>query len=210
MANGVLDVDDIMMATDAISYGPPRKAREYMNRKVEKFLSVVREGSGEFISELRARYDDIRSGETARKLSALTRRLKSVWETNEVRRLVTLNEMRQAPPVMRRWVMANPKIRKLYHNHGCSGYGDQYVDDSPGKVKNDHYDFRRVTNELYYHDREENTVEFNRHYESVSEEIKMLMSFMNKVSIIDTWRHMEDHLISGSNQDPVSQWNGLL
>lgn len=210
MHGGVIDVDDIMMATDALSYGPPRRAREYMNQRIERYLSVAKEAPSAFLSGIRERYDEIRSGEAARKVMALTNRLKAIWEVNEIRHLGNLRELRQAPPVMRRYMMANPKVRKLYHNDGCSGYAEAYVDDSPGRIKKDHYDFRRVTDEIYYHDTEENTVEFSKHYESVSAEVEQLMTFMAKTKILSSWRVTEDHLNSGSNLDPVSQWNGLL
>lgn len=54
--------------------------------------------------------------------------------------------LQEANLTMQRWIMANPQVRELYLGQDICGYSDEYVDLDPGKMGEDHYDYRRVMN----------------------------------------------------------------
>lgn len=210
MSRGLMYTDDLMLATDALTFSPSRRTLDAIDDRMNKFMSRSKDIGTDFIRGVRDRYKEIRSGETVRKVLALKQRLNSIWETNAMRRLVSLNELQQAPEVMRPYIMAHPQIREMYHQGRCSGYAEVYVDQHPGKIGRDHYDFRRVTDEVYYREHGTGAVVLDKHYEYVAPDLEKLMNIMSKHVIIASWNTLEDHLKSGSNKDPVSQWNGLL
>lgn len=69
-----------------------------------------------------------------------------IFRADDVRSLFDVVDFQTAGLVMQRWVMANPTVRAMYHAQQCDGYSDTYIDDHPGKIGDNHYDYRRVTN----------------------------------------------------------------
>ena len=74
----------------------------------------------------------------------VVRGMNGLLSPNTIVDIRTIEDCQNAKPIMQRYLMANPSIRKLYHNQQCDGYSDSYVDLEPGKIGEDHYDYRRV------------------------------------------------------------------
>lgn len=77
---------------------------------------------------------------------SMMRAVGGMFHPNKIIYLEDIPSVQQAKPVMQRYIMAMPELRKLYHRQLCDGYSDSYVDHEPGLVGREHYDFRRVMN----------------------------------------------------------------
>lgn len=71
------------------------------------------------------------------------------WDQDRVAFLPGLVDLRNAKPTMRNYIMADTRIRLLYQQGRCEGYGDGYVDDEVGAIGRDHSTYREVMNGSY-------------------------------------------------------------
>lgn len=180
-----------------------------VNHKVQDYLfesmDSLRRTMGDTVSrvERRARelYDSFRSMETeitkrrARSMSTTHRSPTSIMELRDIA------ELRSAPPLMQRYVMANPKIRSLHISDRCDGYTDTYV--KVDKVGVDDYDYRRVTNGVFVE--EGDRLICRAYIEDLDPEDRELTSLEQK-DIMNTWETMDIIIDCGDDDftNPVS------
>jgi len=102
---------------------------------------------------------------------------------NRVVPLETYEELQLASTVMQRWVMAEPEIRKAYLDQRIDGYSDTYMNVFENKIKDDHYDYRRVMDGVVL-DEEDHYVKF---YIDELFEGDRELNHDEKVDILSTW-----------------------
>ena len=90
------------------------------------------------------------------KVRSISRKVKGLNHPNQITHLENIDDLRSAKPVMARYIMAMPELRRLYHKQLCDGYSDAYVDNEPGLVEREHYDYRRVTHGMVTEQNETN------------------------------------------------------
>jgi hypothetical protein len=117
----------------------------YIQNQLSNFSDTLTEYGRSFIEASREIYNKVNDSHAMALAKAAIRRAKSILHPNQVVYLGTLEDIQNAQPVMQRFVMAQPDLRRKYHKQLVDGYSDTYVDLHPGKVENDHYDYRRVT-----------------------------------------------------------------
>lgn len=83
-------------------------------------------------------------GSIERSIRGMYRSLKGIHRPNSIYPIDTLEECRQAKPLMQRYLMAEPTIRDIYHRQMCDGYSDSYHDQWPTLKGSDHPDWRKV------------------------------------------------------------------
>jgi hypothetical protein len=133
----------------AAMYGTmPRGVMDVLASQYDRVSSSMSERGRRFQEKAKAVFDRVSSSDAVRIAQAATRKLRNVWNANEIRPLLEIGQIQHAPPVMQRWIMADPYIRKLYHENKCDGYSDTYVDLHPGQIGKDHYDWRRLNDGL--------------------------------------------------------------
>lgn len=164
-------------------------------------------GNG-FMSGAAALYDSFYGSDAMRAARAAVRKVKSLWDRDDIRALCGIGEQQDAKPVMQRWLMAEPTYRELYHQQRVDGYSDEYVDMEPGAVGNDHYDYRRVTDGLLVTVEDpdsDHDWEMVHHIEDLREGDVDLE--IDQVSdILESWRHRAMHVVAGG-KDPGSKYN---
>jgi hypothetical protein len=124
-------------------------------------------------------------------------------EAKYIIEMTTLKDFQTCSVTMQRWVMACPDIRELYHKQRCDGYSSTYQDLHPGKIGEDHYDYRRAVNGL---------AEFKEDggYEAViySEELHdddRELDFGEQLAIRHTWLAAQALLKFSGNKDLTSK-----
>ena len=131
----------------------------------------------------------------------------SMSNKNFVHELKTIQDFREAPFVMQRWVMAEPETRKLYHDQLCDGYSNTFVDLYPGLVGERHYDYRRVMDAVVQ-DCPEGGWECRNYWDELVEGDKEL-TIDEKVDIINTWDVLKMY-INAAKEDPTDIGGGTL
>jgi hypothetical protein len=130
-----------------------------------------------------------------------------MWQDNTVRVMWSVGAAQQAPDAMVRWMMANPRIRSLYHDGRVEGYGDRYNDIQPNCVGEEQYDYRRVMDGMIVN------TETGSHYTTYHEEIipdDVVLNTLEKMSIRLSWDIVNKEIEDGNMDDPTSEWNALI
>lgn len=144
------------------------------------------------------------------KVRSISRKVAGLSHPNRIIPLETLEDVRQAKPVMARYIMAFPDIRKIYHKQLCDGYSDIYQDNAPGVSGEEHYDYRRVMNQMVSFDDPgtENTTWRVRSYIDELEPGDRELEFDEKCVILDTWDFIQQAI--KAKVDPTDNFGGCL
>ena len=161
-----------------------------------------------FVDKAKQVYEEFLNSETVRRSRAALDRMASAFQTNDIRWLRTPTEVQQAPPIMQRFIMAEPGLRKLFIDQRCSGYDGEYVDLEPGKIGLDHYDYRRVVNGMALDDPDDGGWVVHEFVEDLRDGDRELET-SEKIAGLNTWDLVRSMLERGK-EDPSSKTGGLL
>lgn len=201
--------NDNPYAFDAIVYGEKHPANlEFFRQQTQNITSTIQDAGRSFFSNLSELNERFNGSEAMRLGKAAIRAAKSIFQPNIISSIFDIGEMQQAPTVMQRWIMANPTVRELYHNQGCDGYADSYIDYHPDKIGEGHYDFHRATEGMVQID-EANDAWFVKLYPDDLYEGDKNLSHDEKVDILNTWDIIE-MFVNAGKADPTSVTNSNL
>jgi hypothetical protein len=187
---------------DALVYARPHEnTLQFLNHQAQNFYGALTEAGRQFTESARSFYDSIGLSYSAKQLRALGRMVTGIWQTDDVRPLYTLEEFQQAPPVMRRWIMAEPTIREMYHQQRVEGYNNLYVDMYPNDVGPEHYDFRQITSGVVK-EKEDGSWVARTYYEEKHDR-DSTPTMMEKIDIHTTWDRLRG-LLKHPTNDPTS------
>lgn len=202
----IIYVDDVDMASKSLFGRASNEVQQYFANSVTNYVEQVKNVAPQFAAKIQQGYNDIINSDTVKQIVNLKNRMFAQWQYNEITSLHTVEEIQQAPDEMVRWIMANPKIRELYIDDRLSGYDNSYIDKYLG-VGKDHYDYRRVTENIIMLD-EDGSASYTHYYEHIDDK-KDILSVINKSKILSTWDAINT-LIEESNCDLTSRTNGLM
>jgi hypothetical protein len=168
----------------------------YLQNQLSTFGNSVTDIGRQFLEQSRVVYDRINDSSTIRAAKAALRSAKALFHPNTIIPLETLDEMRNAQPIMQRFMMAEPTIREIYHRQLCDGFYPTYQDMEPTKIGENHYDFRRVMDGIVV-DTDEGWKATN-YYEEILTDDKEL-TFQEKSYIISTWDMMKMFIEAGED-----------
>lgn len=204
-------VADSDIASMAMFAKPSRGLRDQLSDSMNRLRGVVRDSS--IVQRAVNRFQSFTSGEMFRKIDAVRHRMVANTEADSVRELKTTAQISNAPPTMRRFMMANKKYRDLYHLGSAVGYGDRYIDNSPGVSGKYHHDYNLVidgmmmTENVVIGDKEVKQSYIVNYFSSVEEDYEL--SSRDKITYLKSWANLE-RLLEQSNIDPCDPEGGLL
>lgn len=120
--------------------------RNYFRSQHDLIPAMVGPYGDMFMDTTKSRFEQFHGSAAIAKARLAMQHVAQVQNTDGVRSLFDVIDFQTATPTMQRWVMACPEVRSVYHKQQCDGYSETYVDDAPGKIGHDHYDYRRVMN----------------------------------------------------------------
>lgn len=203
----ILYMDDPNKITSALFFSPSQQMMNYVTNSVQNYVGAVKGVIPEFASHIQKRYDEIMSSSSIQYIKNLKNRLNSLWETDCIRFLPTIEKIQQAPPSMYRYILAQPDLRRLYQNNGLSAYDNKYVDNYPNTINKTHFDYRRVTEGMIMDI--DGEVGYTHYYENVAD--YDILDIIQKTSILGTWDIIQHNLENDEeNYDPTSVWNATL
>lgn len=202
-------------ATDAdysvMRYGVPRSEdRASIRRRLESTARSHGLIGSEMYDRAVQRFDSFNFERIERKLDALKRKVSHLFDTDEVRMMHDIGDFQQAGPVLQRWIMANPRAKRLHEKDMIHGYKSSgYVPNYPGRYGHDDPDYQQVMHGLHYTDEEGNDV-FTNYLHIVDDDGRTELTFGAQTTIRDSiWANFEAHLDAGMD-DPTSPDNGSL
>lgn len=194
---------------NAAIYGMPHPGtQQFLQQGIESMSLSLNEAGQRFMAGTREIYERVNGSHAMRMLRASGRKLKSIWQSDSIRALVTIGETQHAPLSMQRYIMAEPEVRKLYHQQRCDGYSGSYIDQEPGLIGEAHYDYRRVTNGMFIEQPNGDLVAVT-YFEELHEGDRELL-LEEAVDIFElTWNTVRNAIRAGG-EDPVSKYNAEL
>lgn len=199
----------IMAGGDALGsvlFGQPNQAtvgyfdgvRERIGQKANHYLD-------EFVETSKQIYDSIYSARALELSRAAINKAGALFLPDVIKELKTMAEFQTAKPLMRSWIMANPVVRERFQAGRCEGYGDNYFDFEPGKIGEDHYDYRRVMTGVLHVDETNNELVTREYFEELREGDELLTTGQ-QLDILNSWDNVEA-MMALAAKDPTSEWN---
>lgn len=185
--------------------------QSYFMHKFNTFNDNLTDAGKSFLAGAAELYDKFNGSEAMRLAKATLRKVKSIWDRDDIRELFGIGELQHAKPIMQRWIMACPEVRSVWQDQRCDGYSDTYQDMHPGKIGADHYDYRRVMDgvlEEFVDDEGEDSFMIVSYIDDLVEgDVELALE--EKLDILSTWDMLRMHMSSGG-EDPTSPYAGKL
>ena len=196
-------------AFNALVFGDSHPANTaYFQNQVSSLGNTLTGIGQQFFADAAQVYERFNGSEVMRLAKAARRAVTGLFVPNEIIQINTIGGLQQARPIMQRWVMANPVVRELWQNQGCDGYSDTYIDNAPGKIGEDHYDYRKVMDGVVVEKDNGESWGYKLYVEDELPDDKPLNS-MDKIEILNTW-DIAAMFIHAKGEDPTSPFNTSL
>lgn len=181
----------------------------YIEQQWNNFKESAHNRASAFYDRAKEVFEYSTSGEALRKARALKRKVQGIWDEDTIRLLDTVAKLQQAKPIMQRWIMACPEVRTAYHKQECDGYSDSYIDMHPGKVGEEHYDYRRAMDGVFVEDEEGNLVATSYLEDDDMMPLEDILEIDQQVDILNSWSNARIAMLVGGD-DPTSPLNDSL
>lgn len=182
--------------------------QSFLQYQMENMSQKLTDAGRRFMESGKQIYDYMSGSMAARAARAAKRAFGSIWQSDEIRELVSLSDFQNATPKMQRWVMANDFVRKLYHQQRVEGYAESYVDPFPKDVGVEHYDYRRVMNGIVVDNVDNDGWTATTWFEDLMEGDREL-EHDEQVDILHSWENIVAMIRQGG-EDPTSRFGAEL
>ena len=179
---------------------------QFLMNQMENQSPTLTDYGRKFFESGRSLFERLENSRAMRVVKAARRAVSSIWQLDEIRHLSNIHDIQWAPPKMQRYIMAEPTVRKLYHEQRVEGYDGTYKDAFPEYRGVQHPDYRRVMNGLVVFD-EEGDWSSTTYYDNNVDEHDLELS--EQVDVVDTWANVK-HFIKQGKEDPLSRWGADL
>lgn len=199
-------------ALHALMYGDshPGTTQYFESHRGQAFGSLT-ETAQRFMDNAVDRFGFMAQESTQRLIQDVRRTVNWAWHGDYIRPLRTVADLQMASPLMQRVVMAEPTIRQMYHRQQLAGYDGLYVDNQPGVVGHDHYDYQRVMHGILTESTDEEgneAFEFTEYLEHTQDGDRKL-TFIDQLDCLRSWGSALA-AIKARGKDPTSQYNASL
>lgn len=187
---------------------PANKA--YILNQLDSYTNLLLDTGKQYFDQAKDLYEKINNSETVRAAKAALRMAKGIMRPNVITELQTTDDIRSAQPIMQRYIMAQPDIRKLYHEQRCDGYEGQYIDAFPNILGSRHEDFMAVMSGMideFVDEKGDDTWKTTMYaFDSSFDDAELTV--IEKVDILHTWEIVK--LAIEAKLDPTDVWGGNL
>ena len=190
----------------AMAYSAPSPSLTgFFSQQLDQFSSQVIQGAHHYVDIARQTFDSFNSSEAMRLAKAVRRKVDSLWTKEGIYPMLEIGQLQHANLTMQRWIMAEPTIRKLYHQQRCEGYADTYVDMHPTDSGESHYDWSRVMDGMVVE--QEDELVSVQYFDEIQEGDELDID--DQVAILRTWDSVKN-AIHENKEDPTSPFNASL
>ena len=198
--------DDALFDT-ALFGGRERLSESFLERQREELIRRTNQSSMGFVKKALEMEKSLKKGWARQTTSTGLEKIRSMWQSNAIRPLRTLEEFQNCPDVMKRLMMANPVARRRWANLSCGGYQD--VLGEVYKKASDHelVEYRMINNGVVrdLEDNKEYEWECACYLEDEEAELQdYTVSVQDQCSLIETWEALEEVFRKGEF-DPTSE-----
>lgn len=175
---------------------PHQRTVQYLEtrlmEKMSSFGDQLSEWGRSFMQNSMQALDAFHGADAVRLANAAIRKAGTYFESNTIRPLATLEALQTAPPVMHRFLVANPFMRTNFIDGRIDGFVSAgYMDMEPGMVGPGHYDYDLVMDGVLQDD-PENDFKISWNF-AIPKEGDVLLTGEQKDTVITCWELMEGY-----------------
>lgn len=178
--------------------------QSWLGERSDALRATISGAAASFFQQASTLYTMISTSDAVQALRNLTVKADNAWQSNAIVELCNIEQLQTAGPVMQRWIMAEPSIRKMYLNGEVSGYAETYENLHGNGLAAQHYDWRQVMSGIATIT--DDHFSYTTYVEDTGEDNPL--SLYEKVDILRTWQQVQTALSEGE-QDPTSP-EGLM
>ena len=193
-----------------IAFGIPNlNTVQYLNNQfINLDTSIYRDTS--FIDRAYNAFNEFGGSDALSKARALLNVTNTLVDPNVIRYLPDIVSVQTAPPLMQRYIMANPLVREWYHDNRLDGYSETYRDAYPSDIGESHPDYQRVMDGVCMEsDDEDIAFTVTMYCDPLSDSNEPDLLLEEKVDILNLWDDLERYLKYGDD-DPTNPYGGSL
>lgn len=179
---------------------------QWINDRATQLRSTISTAASGFFEQARSMHQMISSSDAMQALRNLTAKATSLWSSNQIHLIRTMEEFQTANPVNQRYLMAHVPIREMYLANSIEGYGESYTNLHGTGIGDNHYDFRRVMDGIITPTVERQCI---TQYHEILKEGDKALSLHEKVDVINNWNLLNNYLDS-EELDPTSPVGNLM
>ena len=188
---------------------PTQNALEFMQQSYQAIPQMLGNAGRALFETVQQTLKPLDYDLLARVGRSMLRQVQNMWTVDEIQPLTNIGMFQNPPSTMRRWIMAEPTVRRMYHTDMVEGYGSDYIDTEPGKVGVQHSDYRIVMNGVVTEDDIGNDTYTNYYFGDVEQEAISEMACHERADILTSWTRLR-RILSEGLDDPTSKWNAAL
>ena len=132
--------------------------QHYIQNQIQSFSSqvsgAVNTYAQSFVDRAKQLYEQYNNSAVIQAARATLRAASAVFHPNTIVAFDNIEGLQAASPMMQRYLMADPVVRQYYFEQRIDGYADTYRNIHGKVVGDQHYDFRRVTNNVVFTEQE--------------------------------------------------------
>ena len=174
----------------------------------ERYLNSLTTRAAERYENIREKFGNYSFSETRRRVRAVTRKVKRIFEADDVHELYEIGDFQHARSRMRRYVMSNPVVRQRYYSNRLEGYSDLYEDRYKGRIGEEDPLYRRVMSGVWQVDEDNNTY-FEQYWEDEEMATEEPITQEEQLDVLSSWDRVL-YLLNKMEEDPTSPYNQML
>ncbi len=195
----VLNVNPVAFS-QASNSGVFGATADFLKNRLEQLVSTGLV-SDQFIKSAWDTYDKFHGSDMVRQIKSISNQVSSIFKPDIVTYLSSLSQIQQAKPIMQRFIMAQPDLRRLYLNYEVDGYSESYVNVHGNLIGEQHPDYRLVMDGIL---QEVDDELFTEHYfEEQAEDDPVRLTAFDQFDVIRSWDKLKI-LLAQSDEDPTS------
>lgn len=202
-------IDGDINTMNASFFGPPTTSTiQFLKQKQEvEQTSSFGMAESRFKAEGASIFEMMLGDEALVRINVAINQAAAITRPDVVSRMMNLEDLQGARPVMQAYIMANPVVRKAFHKGFCNGYEGSYVDDQPGVIGAGHRHYDAAMQGTFEHT-EEGFV-FTNSSNGFDSDGNAVLDRLGWADVQCTWR-LAEKIMKEADQDPTNPFGGSL
>ena len=203
-------IEGDLETADLLIYGTKSQLNEdLVEEQKDNFMSNMLPDSVAFFTKVLQLQKQIAKNRAIQIAKGAFRKVRSLWNENDIRELTTIGDFQNPPEKMKRYIMAEPTVRALWQKQLCDGY-DDYCENNRDKSGEELVEYRNVMNGMILTEDDEYDHTFTIYDDPIDNyEPENKISTAEQFEIFNTWQNLRT-LIAKGEEDPTSGSNDWL
>lgn len=197
----LMDTDDRDVIHAATHGMLSRNDLNFLRDRMTRVMARAGSGASDYLTKASEKLMSFNLGAMRDKVESFRDRFEVSWKDDRIVSMFNMRDVQQAKRKNRRYIMADPRIKRLYEEGRIDGYGKLYTNEEPGQYGRDNDAYREYMQGAHEHVDGEDR--FTTYLELVDEDATGPLRFEERIIVRDNISTVHEMLDAGK-QDPTS------